>query len=161
MARDKFHEEVKAALQADGWNITDDPLTFKIGKVQIQIDLGAEQLIAAERGLDKIKQYEAAILGILVEYAKIKYANVTGGNKLIADRENLRYQVVTVGWEGDRYVHDCPLHFGIIGGKIWVQQNMTEWEVGQMLEQYGIPKSDIVAGFLPPELREYSGYATA
>ena len=70
----------------------------------------------------KVKKYEKAILSILNEYAKIKYANVTGGNQLIADTKNHRYQVVTIGWEGDNFVHDCPLHFDIINGKIWVQQ---------------------------------------
>ncbi len=111
--------------------------------------------------MDKLKKYEKAILDILNEYAKIKYANVTGGNELIADKENHRYQVVTIGWEGNRFVHDCPLHFDIINGKIWVQQNLTEWEVGEMLEAHGVPKHDIVAGFLPPELRAYSKYAVA
>lgn len=54
MARDKFHQEVRLALENEGWVITDDPLLFKVGKIQIQIDLGAEQLIAAERGTEKI-----------------------------------------------------------------------------------------------------------
>ncbi|MBK7872950.1 MAG: element excision factor XisH family protein [Saprospiraceae bacterium] len=54
MARDKFHDEVRLALESDGWQITDDPLSFKIGKLQVQIDLGAERVIAAERGADKI-----------------------------------------------------------------------------------------------------------
>ena len=109
----------------------------------------------------KLKKYEKAILDILNEYAKIKYANVTGGNQLIADKENLRYQVVTIGWEGNKFVHDCPMHFDIINGKVWVQQNMTEWEVGEMLEERGVSRQDIVVGFLPPELREYSKYAMA
>ena len=109
----------------------------------------------------KLKKYEKAILDILNEYAKIKYANVVGGNHLIADKENHRYQVVTIGWEGNRFVHDCPMHFDIIDGKIWVQQNMTEWEVGDMLEERGVSKSDIVAGFLPPEFRIDTKYAVA
>jgi glucose-6-phosphate 1-dehydrogenase len=54
MARDLFHENVKEALIKEGWLITNDPLSFKIGKMQVQIDLGAERLIAAERGTDKI-----------------------------------------------------------------------------------------------------------
>jgi hypothetical protein len=54
MARDLFHQNVKDALIKDGWAITADPLSFKIGKIQIQIDLGAERLIAAERGAEKI-----------------------------------------------------------------------------------------------------------
>lgn len=53
------------------------------------------------------------------------------------------------------------MHFDIIDGKIWVQQNMTEWEVGDMLEEQGVPKSDIVAGFLSPDLRTYTKYAVA
>ncbi len=54
MARDKFHEEVRHALENDGWTITADPLSFKVGKVQVQIDLGAERMIAAERDSEKI-----------------------------------------------------------------------------------------------------------
>ena len=54
MARDLFHENVKKALIKEGWIITNDPLSFKIGNMQVQIDLGAERLIAAERGTDKI-----------------------------------------------------------------------------------------------------------
>jgi hypothetical protein len=54
MARDVFHENVKEALVKEGWAITADPLTFKIGNVHVQIDLGAERLIAAERGTEKI-----------------------------------------------------------------------------------------------------------
>jgi hypothetical protein len=54
MARDIFHENVKEALIKEGWTITNDPLSFKVGNVAVQIDLGAERLIAAERGTDKI-----------------------------------------------------------------------------------------------------------
>lgn len=54
MARDIFHENVKEALLKDGWTITADPLTFKIGKVQVQIDLGVERLIEAQRETEKI-----------------------------------------------------------------------------------------------------------
>ena len=54
MARDKFHENVREALIKEGWHITDDPLTFKVGKILVQIDLGAELILGAERGTDKI-----------------------------------------------------------------------------------------------------------
>lgn len=54
MARDIFHNNVKEALIKEGWAITNDPLSFKVGNVSVQIDLGAERLIAAERGTDKI-----------------------------------------------------------------------------------------------------------
>jgi hypothetical protein len=52
--RDKFHFHVRKALENDGWTITDDPLGFKIGGMDFEIDLGAEKLIGAERNGEKI-----------------------------------------------------------------------------------------------------------
>lgn len=54
MARDRFHEVVKNALIKDGWNVTHDPFGIKVGGVDMEIDLGAERLLAAERGTKKI-----------------------------------------------------------------------------------------------------------
>ena len=53
-ARDIFHDAVKQALEKAGWRITHDPLSLQIGGVEMYIDLGAEQLIAAEREGEKI-----------------------------------------------------------------------------------------------------------
>lgn len=54
MAKDIFHSAVKEGLEKEGWLITDDPLRIKSGGVDMQIDLGAEKIIAAEKGKDKI-----------------------------------------------------------------------------------------------------------
>ncbi|BAY95651.1 MULTISPECIES: XisH family protein [unclassified Tolypothrix] len=54
MARDLFHDIVRSALEKDGWTITDDPLSIRCGGVDVQIDLGAERLIAAEKSGEKI-----------------------------------------------------------------------------------------------------------
>jgi hypothetical protein len=48
-AKDIYHNNVKNALIKDGWIITHDPLTIKWGKKDIYIDLGAEQIIAAQK----------------------------------------------------------------------------------------------------------------
>lgn len=109
--------------------------------------------------MDKVKKYESAILSILNEYAQFKYSNIDAKNYVIADKENLRYQLVTIGWDKSKFVHGCVLHFDIIDGKIWVWQNTTEWEVGEMLVSMGVPKSDIVPGFFSPKMREYTEYA--
>jgi hypothetical protein len=53
-AKDAFHNAVKQALQKEQWIITDDPLKFKFGNVNFQVDLGTEQLLAAERSGEKI-----------------------------------------------------------------------------------------------------------
>ena len=50
MARDVYHQEVKAALIKDGWTITSDPLVL-LSKNEggLQTDLGAEKVITAEK----------------------------------------------------------------------------------------------------------------
>ena len=54
MARDLFHQAVREALEADGWFITHDPLILKAGGLRMEIDLAAEQVLAAERGTERI-----------------------------------------------------------------------------------------------------------
>jgi hypothetical protein len=53
-ARDKYHGWVKETLINAGWVISHDPLSISIGKISVQIDLGLESLIGAEKGVDKI-----------------------------------------------------------------------------------------------------------
>ncbi|NEP62062.1 MAG: fatty-acid synthase [Symploca sp. SIO2G7] len=53
-ARDIYHDTVRRALQKDGWTITHDPFPLQIGKKRLSADLGAERLISADRGLQKI-----------------------------------------------------------------------------------------------------------
>lgn len=54
MARDKFHDVVKTALEKEGWQITADPLQLSTNDVDFEIDLAAEQLVAARQGDRKI-----------------------------------------------------------------------------------------------------------
>lgn len=53
-AKDIYHDQVKQALERDGWTITHDPLTLPWGRTSVQIDLGAERLVAAEKDGAKI-----------------------------------------------------------------------------------------------------------
>lgn len=54
MARDIYHFDVKEALESDGWTVTHDPLVIKSGGIKTEVDLAAEQVIAAEKGEGKI-----------------------------------------------------------------------------------------------------------
>jgi XisH protein len=54
MARDLLHESVKNALLKDNWNITHDPYRLSFEDIGYEVDLGAEKLIAATKGVDKI-----------------------------------------------------------------------------------------------------------
>lgn len=53
-SKDIYHETVKNSLIKDGWAITHDPLKLGLGKRRLYVDLGAEKLIAAQKGTAKI-----------------------------------------------------------------------------------------------------------
>ena len=64
MAKDRYHHIVRKALEQEGWTITDDPLILETLKRDLEIDLGAERLIAAERGKEKIAIEIKSFLGL-------------------------------------------------------------------------------------------------
>jgi hypothetical protein len=54
-AKDLYHDNVKNALVKDDWKITHDPLRIRLTRGKnLFVDLGAERLLAAERGIEKI-----------------------------------------------------------------------------------------------------------
>jgi hypothetical protein len=63
-AKDIFHEAFKQALIDEGWVITHDPLTVKLSKRSLFIDLGAEKIIGAEKGSQKIAVEVKSFLGL-------------------------------------------------------------------------------------------------
>lgn len=64
MAKDKYHNLVKKALQQIGWTITNDPLYIPTLKRRLEVDLGAERVIAAEKGNEKIAVEIKSFIGL-------------------------------------------------------------------------------------------------
>jgi XisH protein len=54
-AKDHYHEAVKIALTKEGWKITHDPYILDMDEGErLYVDLGAERILAAEKGNEKI-----------------------------------------------------------------------------------------------------------
>lgn len=93
--------------------------------------------------------------------ATIKAANLPDcENVVIADKEKHHYQLMTLGWQGNEYVHSISIHIGITEtGKIWFYVNWTDIDIADIFVRKGVPKSDIVLGFYKEYMRELSDYA--
>jgi hypothetical protein len=52
--RDIYHYDVRTSLEKEGWTITADPITLEWEDALYYPDLGAERVIAAQKGLEKI-----------------------------------------------------------------------------------------------------------
>ena len=64
MAKDFFHNAVRHALEKDGWFITHDPLFISFGGVEMFINIGAEQVLGAERNGEKIAVEVKSFVGL-------------------------------------------------------------------------------------------------
>lgn len=103
------------------------------------------------------------IIQLLEDYAAVKPANLSSQEyQIIADTQRNHFQLVSLGWEKNRFFHYVILHLDIKpDGKIWLQINNTDADITLTLCEEGVPKTDIVLGSLSPHLRAYSGFAVA
>jgi XisI protein len=112
--------------------------------------------------MDKIELYRTSIQALLQEHSQhLPNNNDDVANELLFDVERDRYQLMRVGWQELKRVYYTIMHFDIKDGKIWIQQNMTDVDVGQELVDMGVSKQDIVLGLHPPYKRPYTGYGVA
>jgi hypothetical protein len=113
-AKDIFHDCFKAALIKDGWNVTHDPFTLKVGKKDLFIDLGAEKLLAAERDTQKI----AIEIKSFVSPSEIKDLEIALGQYVL-------YQNVLMRTEPERTLYLAIRESSFI--------KLFEQEIGQIL----------------------------
>jgi hypothetical protein len=111
--------------------------------------------------MDTLNHYRQAIQQLLTEYVQTPISNGEIESQTVFDTQHDHYQVMNVGWDGNRRVHGCVLHLDMKNGKIWVQQNMTEMQIAQALMAMGVAKEDIVLGFQVEYMREYTGFGVA
>ena len=106
-----------------------------------------------------LSYYRNCILQILAEHAENIAAHEEMEAQIIKDWEGDHYQLLHIGWHNQHRIFGVVMHFDIKDGKVWIQWNGTEEEVGDRLLEMGIPKQDIVVGFHPPYLRQFTDYA--
>ncbi|HIK31505.1 MAG TPA: XisI protein [Oscillatoriales cyanobacterium M59_W2019_021] len=109
--------------------------------------------------MDRIENYQQYIQELLSEYVTHPSLNPTLDREFVCDTLHDRYLIINLGWSENRRIHGCSIHVDIKNGKIWIQHNMTEFDITEELLQRGVPKEDIVLGFHSPKMREYSEFA--
>jgi hypothetical protein len=109
--------------------------------------------------MDRVDHYREIVRRVVEEYASHKPSNGQIDTEAIIDRDKDHYEVVHVGWDGVNRVHGSVIHLDIINGKIWVQYDGTNRPVAEELLAAGVPREDIVLGFHPPRVRQYTDFA--
>ncbi|WP_156331427.1 XisI protein [Planktothricoides sp. SR001] len=89
----------------------------------------------------------------ILKFRLSAFAKRPGGN-----REQDHYQLLNVGWHGNRRVRGCVLQIDIKNEKIWIQHDGTEIGVANELVEWGVPKEDIILAYHAPYKRPYTGF---
>ncbi|MBX3059409.1 MAG: XisI protein [Anaerolineae bacterium] len=111
--------------------------------------------------MDTIEIYKKAVQNLILDYADLKPSHGEIDTEAIIDWEKGHFEVLHVGWDGQRRVHGVLIHIDVIGDKVWIQQDGTSPGVAEELVVAGIPRENIVLGFRPAHLRQHTGFATA
>ncbi|MEM7375658.1 MAG: element excision factor XisI family protein [Bacteroidota bacterium] len=105
-----------------------------------------------------IDLYKQIILNALTRRAKSRLAGAPDLKRhLIVNADQTEFVLLTVGWFQKRYRHAVVFHVEIKDNKIWIHQDNTDADIAEVFADKGIPKSDIVLGFLPWYAREVEG----
>jgi XisI protein len=113
--------------------------------------------------MDKINDYQTKIIALLNEYiCQYDAKNPELKDEVICDYQNKHFQLVTSGWEDNRYRYTISFHFHIKNdGKVWLLVNNTDVRIAEELVNKGVPRTDIVLGFQRPIHRQFTDFATA
>lgn len=111
--------------------------------------------------MEKLEHYRQIVKHLLDEYAQYKPSHGQIETKVIIDPKQDHYELMHIGWDKHRRVHGSTIHIDIINGKIWIQYDGTNRPVAEELLAAGVPREDIILGFHPESVRQYTDFGIA
>ncbi|MEM9219776.1 MAG: XisI protein [Cyanobacteria bacterium P01_F01_bin.150] len=110
-----------------------------------------------------VATYRQYIQAILSERAEQTFCPPNASEyevQTVFDQTQDHYQLLRIGWRGNKRQFGCILHVDIKDGAIWIQHDGTEEGLANRLVEMGVPKQNIVLAFHEPEIRSYTDFGT-
>jgi hypothetical protein len=116
------------------------------------------KVISPERYAGVVKQ----LLGEHAAYRSRAYQQARTDERSITlfDEVQNRYALIDLGWYEGKYGRKLVVLLELVNGKLWIHQDDTEDGIANEFVELGVPNTNIVLAFRPPELRPYTGFAT-
>lgn len=113
--------------------------------------------------MDKLTQYRNIIQQILTGYQNlVPHSPDDEVESLLAfDQDRDQYLWFRSGWQNKNRVRHITIYIRIKNDKVRVEEDWTDLCVVDDLLAAGIPATDIVLGFQPPDVRQYTDFAIA
>lgn len=113
--------------------------------------------------MDKLNYYQSIIKKILTEYAEI-FSQVPDQDIeeiLMFDDNRSQYLWFNIGWTNGKRIKAISVYLRLKNDKIYIEEDWTEAGIATELMRLGIPSSEIVLAFQPPEVRQFTEFAIA
>ena len=110
--------------------------------------------------IEQYRQYIRHLLSERRDRASIQPNAEEYEVQTLFDAEQDHYQLLYVGWRGNKRNFGCVLHLDIKGRKIWIQHDGTEVGIANELVELGVPKQDIILAFHEPYVRQFTDFGT-
>jgi hypothetical protein len=113
--------------------------------------------------VDRIEKYWELLLKVMREQERLSSVTSVPGIELVllVDPVKRVIHLQEIGWRSHKRVIDTYIVVRIKDGKIWIEDDGTEEGIANVLVATGVPKSDIVLAFQPPERRHLTEFAVA
>ena len=108
--------------------------------------------------MDPLTDYRSIVRDVLEEYARFKPSYGDVATEVIEDLAHDHFELLHVGWHGQRRIHGSVIHIDIVGDKVWVQHDGTSRPVAEELVARGIPRDHVVLGFQPADVRPHTDF---
>ncbi len=107
--------------------------------------------------------YRQIVMEALQEHAEFRNRADQDGivAQLLFDKERDQYMIVDAGWLRYKRIRTIVVFVRIVEGKIWVEEDWTEYGIANEFVARGVPHHDIVLGFKHPEVRPLTDFAVA
>jgi XisI protein len=118
---------------------------------------GTQELVTDH--LSRLGHNRQVVMKILADYADRSTVSNIQTLAVFDEKEN-HYQLLDIGWDEEgRRVFQPILHLDLIDGKIWIQENSTDWDIAKALVEADVQPSEIVLGMHSKMLRQLGDYA--
>lgn len=113
--------------------------------------------------MDKLGEYRSIVKKVLKDYVSwIEQATLQNQETIyVFDEAQDYYLLLNVTWAQYRCVRSAQAFVRLRDGKIWIEEDWTEEGIATPLLAAGVPSEDIVLGFQPPEMRQFTEFAVA
>lgn len=112
--------------------------------------------------MDKIVSYSNTIKIVLQEFVDYISGSPSSSDcVLVSDDAHHVYAVFDLGWENGRRIQVMAVLIRLVNGKVYVEDDNTDYGFVDRLLDAGIPAKDMVLAWHPPKMRPHTEFALA